>query len=158
MLAASLYMQYLVADQITKRIERLGGEPGSVFFTGGEVHVSLGYNGQGIGRWSPAEAREQLVADFLTAHPDATLDRSPNDLYVNGKPQMTVRGESTLGIRWQVDFGDGVCERVQVGTKTVEQYDSDALLALPKVTVEEPIFEYRCPDPITTAGLIGGTK
>ena len=39
---------------------------------------------------------------------------------------------------------DAVCERVQVGTRTVEKPDPDA----PHVTVDEPIYEYHCPDSI----------
>lgn len=28
-----------------------------------------------------------------------------------------MRGESSSGLAWQIDFHDGVCEKVQVGTK-----------------------------------------
>ena len=37
---------------------------------------------------------------------------------------------------------EAICERVQVGTETVEVPDPDA----PKVTVEQPVYEWRCPE------------
>ena len=39
-------------------------------------------------------------------------------------------------------YRDEVCERVQVGTETIEVPDP----AAPKVTVEQPIYEWRCPE------------
>lgn len=37
-----------------------------------------------------------------------------------------------------------VCEKVQVGTRPVERIDPTYLKDAPKVTVEEPIFEWKC--------------
>lgn len=146
---ASLYMRYLVADQISKRMESVGAKPGTVFFLNDDdVHIGLAYEWGHGGAWDTPESREAIVADFLAKYPDAGLTRERN--YAD-KPEMTVRGETHLGIKWQIDFREGVCERVQVGTKTVEKYDSDALLAIPKVIVEEPVFEWMCPDPLRAA-------
>ena len=145
---ASLYMRYLVADQIIKRMESVGAIPGTVFLTTDEVHIGLAYEWGRGGTYDEPESREAIVAEFLAKYPDAGLSREPN---YAGKPEMTVRGETHLGIKWQIDFREGVCERVRVGTKTVEKYDSDALLSIPKVTVEEPVFEWMCPDPLRSA-------
>lgn len=152
MTTASLYTRYLVADQISKRMESVRAQPGSVVLYDNEVHVGLAWEWSKGGAYDTAESREQIVTDFLARYPDATIDRSPAP-YGDGKPQMIVRGETNLGIKWQIDFRDGVCERVQVGTKTVVKYDEDALLSVPKVTVEEPVYEYRCPDPIDAIEL-----
>lgn len=38
----------------------------------------------------------------------------------------------------------GVCERVQVGTRTVSKPDP----AAPLIDVEEPVYEVRCPDSV----------
>lgn len=39
---------------------------------------------------------------------------------------------------------DAVCERVQVGTETIEKPDPEALAAVPKITEDVPVFEWRC--------------
>lgn len=39
---------------------------------------------------------------------------------------------------------DAVCERVQVGTETIETPDPEALAAVPTVTEERPVYEWRC--------------
>ena len=41
----------------------------------------------------------------------------------------------------------GTCNKVQVGTKTVEKPDPNA----PTVTVEEPVYEWQCPDVLNGA-------
>jgi len=147
----NLYQRYLVADQITKRMESVGALPGSIYFISDEVHVALEYTHAPGGVWDTPENREEIVNAFLIQYPDATLTREKN---YEGKPEMVVRGESSLGIGWQIDFRDGVCERVQVGTKTVEKPDPDAIVNAPMVTVQEPVYEWLCPDPIITAGLV----
>lgn len=37
-----------------------------------------------------------------------------------------------------------VCERVEVGSETVEEPDPQALKAVPTVTVTKPVYEWRC--------------
>jgi hypothetical protein len=149
----SLYQKYLVADQMMKRLESVGMMPGSVHLsTDGEVIAYLGYgefgDDQPLNAWSSPARREAAVNEFLTRYPDSAVTREPD---YSGKPQMVVTGETNLGVRWKIDFRDGVCEKVQVGTKKVERADPAAYDALPRVIVEEPIYEYRCPDPIVQA-------
>lgn len=61
---------------------------------------------------------------------------------------MIVRWTTEEGVEVKLDFDYGVCEKVQVGTKVEEQYDPEALDAVPKVEVEVPVYEYMCPDPL----------
>lgn len=147
----SLYQKYLVADQIVKRMESVGACPGAVYFVNGMVRVDLEFTFDPGGRYSPPEDRERIVEAFLAEYPDSTLTREKD---YSGIPEMVVRGESSSGFAWQIDFRDGVCEKVQVGTKMVERYDEDVLAAVPKRLVEEPVYEYLCADPIVAAGLL----
>lgn len=39
---------------------------------------------------------------------------------------------------------DGFCEKVQVGTQTVTKPDPDA--EVPTIEVEEPVYEWQCPE------------
>lgn len=87
--------------------------------------------------------REAKVNEFLDIHRDAVVTRE--DTY--GKPDMLVSWYDS-GVRVEVNFGSGVCEQRQVGTKVVETYDPEQLAALTRITVEEPVYEYFCPDPI----------
>lgn len=148
----SMYQRYLVVDQIAKRMESVGAKPGSVFIFDDGIQMSLGY-GWGYGEaYAAADEREDLVNKFLTRYPDTTITREA--AYSGGKPQMILSGTAAHGIEWKIDFRDGVCEMVQVGTKKVERVDHEAYIALPKVLVDEPVYEYRCPDPIAAAGLL----
>lgn len=148
---ASLYQRYLVADQMQKRMVEVGALPGSVIIFEDGVHISLHYSSMPGGSYSPAEQREEIVNKFLTRHSDAKIERQT--YYSGGKPQMIVSGTAAHDIKWQIDFREGVCEKVQVGTKKVERVDPEVYDSLPRVEVEEPVYEYRCPDPITAAGL-----
>ena len=87
--------------------------------------------------------REAKVNEFLEIHRDAVVTREGT----YGKPDMLVSWYDS-GVRVEVNFGSGVCEQKQVGTKVVETYDPEQLAALTKITVEEPVYEYFCPDPI----------
>ena len=87
--------------------------------------------------------REAKVNEFLELHRDAVVTREGT----YGKPDMLVSWYDS-GVRVEVNFGSGVCEQKQVGTKVVETYDPEQLAALTKITVEEPVYEYFCPDPI----------
>ena len=95
------------------------------------------------GKYLFDEDREAKVNEFLEIHRDAVVTRE--DTY--GKPDMLVSWYDS-GVRVEVNFGSGVCEQKQVGTKVVETYDPEQLAALTKITVEEPVYEYFCPDPI----------
>jgi|TARA_R100000482_G_scaffold124710_2_gene78569 hypothetical protein len=143
---AEHYAAYLVADQIAKRIESVGHRV--AFY---QAHPASGY-GHGVtgvtllvrDAYTPV-IREQFANDFLDAFPDTRITREPG---YGGIPEIKLHGTAHAGVEWSIDVGTGVCERVQVGTKSVEKYDSDALLSIPKITVDEPVYEYRCPDPI----------
>lgn len=95
------------------------------------------------GKYLFDEDREAKVNEFLEIHRDAVVTREGT----YGKPNMVVSWYDS-GVRVEVNFGSGVCEQRQVGTKVVETYDPEQLAALTKITVEEPIYEYFCPDPI----------
>lgn len=148
----SMYQRYLVVDQINKRMESVGAMPGSVIIFDDSVHISLHYSSGPGGSWSPAEEREEIVNKFLAKYSDAKIERQVP--YPGGKPQMIVSGTAAHGIKWQVDFRDGVCEQVQVGTRKVERVDPEVYDSLPRVEVEEPVYEYICADPIAAAGLL----
>jgi hypothetical protein len=95
------------------------------------------------GKYLLDEGREAKVNEFLEIHRDAVVTREGT----YGKPDMLVSWYDS-GVRVEVNFGSGVCEQRQVGTKVVETYDPEQLAALTKITVEEPVYEYFCPDPI----------
>ena len=110
-----------------------------------------------------SEARKML--DWLEEHPDyipnhaITLDifcwdeDAPAQLAkaakVMGRATKDTSGDALFFVRreWgphHLDVNasrEAVCERVQVGTETVEEPDPEA----PKVTVERPVYEWRCP-------------
>lgn len=150
MTKTSLYQKYLVADQIEKHLEVVGCGSIYAMLNPNGVELAVMYDAQG--NHLTREQREEKVVLFLAALPGAQLDRSVKSFET--MPTLTVHGTAAHGITWSIDFGFGVCERVQVGTKKVEKYDPEALSAIPKIVVEEPVFEYRCPDPITQAGLV----
>ena len=95
------------------------------------------------GKYLLDEGREAKVNEFLDIHRDAVVTREGT----YGKPDMLVSWYDS-GVRVEVNFGSGVCEQKQVGTKVVETYDPEQLAALTKITVEEPVYEYFCTDPI----------
>lgn len=106
--------------------------------------VSIRVEGHTLtGKYLPDKDREAKVNEFLEIHRDAVVTREGT----YGKPDMLVSWYDS-GVRVEVNFGSGVCEQRQVGTKVVETYDPEQLAALTKITVEEPVYEYFCPDPI----------
>lgn len=146
--AFSLYQVYLVADMIQKAITKSGG---------GHTSIDLGIDCntpeeklQGMGFWDAnvcthvredtgtPEGREELVVRLLEAIPRARLKRKDGE--------MTIYGKAANGVSFYLWMGAGVCERVQVGTRTVMK--PDPTIDVPMVEVEEPIFEVRCIDPI----------
>ena len=137
----NLYQKYLAATQIEQRLEKIGLAPMYVMLGGG-VTASISYNDVN-GNYLFGEDREAKVNAFLEAFPDVTVERVSEYGYT---PKMNAHWITNAGVQVTVDFGSGTCERVQVGTKTVEQYDPEALAAVPMVTVEEPVYEYRCSD------------
>ena len=156
MTTVSTYQKYLVADMLTKRLERIGLAVMHIIFatdfdkrgtTGAQVDVSIDYR-DAAGKWMSDEAREAKVNEWLTLYPDTTVERAAE---YGGKPDMLARGATSVGIAWEVNFRSGVCERVQVGTRTEESYAPEQIANLEKVTIEVPVYEYVCPDPILAA-------
>ena len=146
--AFSLYQVYLVADMIQKAITKSGGRHTSIdldmrtgspeeklqFMAFWDANVCTHVHEDS----ATPEGREELVAKLLEAIPRAQLKRK------DGK--MTIYGKATNGVSFYLWMGEGVCERVQVGTRTVMK--PDPTIDVPMVEVEEPIFEVRCIDPI----------
>ena len=95
------------------------------------------------GKYLLDKDREDKVNEFLEAYPDSLVERKSD----YGAPDMLVSWFDS-GVRAEVNFGSGVCEQKQVGTKIVETYDPEQLAALTKIEVEQPVYEYFCPDPI----------
>lgn len=90
-----------------------------------------------------AEGRrcETLAAEILDAHPLATLER------LDGPFVITSPGDPS----WSVYFSASACVKVQTGTRTVTEPDPEAVAALPTITREEPVYEWRCADPLVEA-------
>ena len=146
--AFSLYQVYLVADMIQKAIATNGAGHGSINLDmrTGTPEEEL----QFMAFWDAnvcthvredtgtPEGREELVAKLLEAIPRAQLKRKDGE--------MTIYGKAANGVSFHLWMGEGVCERVQVGTRTVMK--PDPTIDVPMVEVEEPIFEVRCIDPI----------
>jgi hypothetical protein len=55
-------------------------------------------------------------------------------------------------IPWKIEINiprDEVCEKIQVGTKMVEKINPE--FTIPMITVEEPVYEWKCPEVILDA-------
>ena len=107
------------------------------------------------------------LADFLEEHPQFIgYGGVQIDLFADNAAEMSemVRGsgkwdKADRGVWFSLAryFGghhifinaerEAVCERVQVDTKTVMKPDPSA----PLVTVEEPVYEWHCPDSLLAA-------
>ena len=109
---------------------------------GPEVSIRVSFETV-VGKYLFDKDREEKVNLFLEAYPDSLVERKSD----YGKPDMLVSWFDS-GVRVEVNFGSGVCEKRQVGVKKVDSYDPVELAELSKVTIEEPIYEYFCPDPI----------
>lgn len=142
----NLYQTYLIQDMLAKRLEKIGckatwfmtsrhyGNKGFPYEVSTSVDSVEGYFGP--------EQREEKVNLFLDHFPDTDIERSKA---FDGQPLMKLSGNHA-GIYWELDFGVGVCERVQVGstTKTRPVIDENTQYE----EYQEPVYEYRCPDPI----------
>lgn len=146
--AFSLYQVYLVADVISKAINTNGASHTGISLQARpntpedklesmyyfETNISIHVHADG----DTPEDREELAAKLLDAIPHARLKREGGE--------MTIYGKATNGVSFYLWMGQGVCERVQVGTRTVMK--PDPTVEVPMVQVEEPIYEVRCLDPI----------
>lgn len=87
--------------------------------------------------YAEGEACERYAAAILKTHPDTQLEHHGKafSLWCKGSPS------------WSIYFSESVCVRVQTGTVTVTKPAPDA----PTIEVEEPVYEWRCADPILAA-------
>lgn len=88
--------------------------------------------------YADGERCEAWAAEILDRFPSARLDRHDG-------PFSIVQGGD---LSWSVYFSDSVCTRVQTGTRTKTIPDPVALDAVPLIEVEEPVYEWRCADPL----------
>ena len=151
----NLYAMYLASDMLTKRLASVGLTP--MYFMqsrdhdetdgarGISVQVKIDYRDT-AGDWISAERREDYAGEFALRYPDAEMVRKGNGY--TDRPELSFRGVTSIGVAWVIEFGETACERVQVGTKRVERVDPQAYAALPKEMVDEPVYEYRCADPL----------
>lgn len=156
------YRKYLLLDWLWKKLETAGVETRNIDVRLGSAQataVELKLDGEEYAWPSPASSSAFDVS--LTLIPDWGLsDRAQAaednaNLLVEAIPgsrvwrdggYITIWGDApgALGGRWSIYLGEGVCERVVVGTRTVMKPAPDA----PMIEVEEPIYEVRCVDPI----------
>jgi hypothetical protein len=126
-----LYAKYLLADHLNKLVDaaslrvdlcQLGN---SDKYGGWDVHIQVSNP-----KDREPKGSEDAAARLLDAMPSLALKRSSGLIYLTGT--------TYLGLKYRLYTGAGVCEMVQVGTRTVP--------ATPER--EEPIYERRCPDPL----------
>lgn len=91
----------------------------------------------GCGRDAPAEMAKWAKA-LAVGQPKGAVEKKYDDHYLRLTREF---GAVTLEV-WATR--DLVCERVVVGTETVEVPDPDALAAVPTVPVEREVVEWRC--------------
>lgn len=144
----NLYAKYLLADRLQKVAQDAGVRVDIVALhnrTASGIYKDVHLQCSLADRYGP-QASEDAAVRLLDAAPDSlllSLDRSDGLIYL--------RGTTDAGLTFQFYTGTGVCEMVQTGTRTVRKPDPKALASVPLVDVEEPVFERRCPDPVTEA-------
>ena len=146
----NLYGQYLASTEIRDRLAKVGLTIQHVMIaqdfegrseTGLEVSARVSMYDV-TGNYLFDKDREDKANEFLELFPSVSVRRASDNGY---PPEVRMYWLSVHGISVEVNFGSGVCEKVQVGTRKVSSFDPDALAALPRVEVEEPIWEYVCP-------------
>jgi hypothetical protein len=110
------------------------------------AHVSYGVPARDGKFYPDDEDREEFANQWLIAHPETRVIREEGSIYLFGL--------DNLGLSWKVNVGQGTCERVQVGTRTVTKIDPDYLVGAPMIQVDEPVFEIVCADPINLAKAV----
>lgn len=174
----TLYRHYLAADLAKQRVEKLGYRLGDITLddspllneyegldgipnymrwprvrcvvSGFENTYTLDQKNPGMLTQDELELTVQeereAAALALAAYPGAAIFRVGGNAYVYFE---VFDGDHKIGVN--LDLGRALCERVQVGTKTVtrpkDQELADRIMdGLEKETVEEPVFEWRCND------------
>lgn len=149
-MATSFYMKYIAADALVKHLNRVGAKSDSINIstrTNFGLYASLdqSYVDSTYTFYSEKELeklrteRERIIVDFLDTVPGSWTDRDGNKITLHGKLH---------GVNFRVQVGEALCERVEVGERTVEQIDPAYLAEAPKVTVTEKLYEWRCSDDI----------
>lgn len=107
------------------------------------------------------------LADFIDAHPDLFRDTCELtvNLFAENREEFAEKARQ-LGSAEKVEMGgwyvlrkkfgphrldlniarEYVCTQVQTGTRTVSKPDPEVLATVPTVEVEEPVYEWQCPD------------
>lgn len=130
----NLYAKYLLADRLAKIAESVGVRIHHIKFDNGsksferDVAIQCGLKDD----FSP-EGNEKAAELILEAMPGTHPRRDGGLVYVEGV--------TYLGLMFHFYVGQGVCERVQVGTRIVP-----AVPAQPEHEV--PVFEVICSDPL----------
>ena len=133
-MTTNLYAKYLLADRIQKAAEKCGTTIATF-----NIRDSTGSYNQDLTVFldsfhrGEGEEREIIADKMLTALPFLTLARSEGSI--------DLQGTTAQGLTVCIYAGDGVCERVQVGTRTVPASEAR----------EEPIYEVRCIDSLADA-------
>ena len=145
----SLYMQYIALTRVQKLLDEAGAKWSTLFFRQFDgmlsVHledsqVDSSYTFMGEERLQALrEEREKFITLALDSVSGAYCDRDKNHVSIYFEVH---------GVKVRINVGEALCERVQTGTRTVEKIDPDYLLDAPKVTVEEPVYDWRCSDDI----------
>lgn len=149
-MAASFYMKYIAADALHTALEAVGARvtsfvinttaAGGIYTSLEDSYVDHTYTFYSEEKLEGLRAeRERIIVDFLNLVEGSYSDRNGNSITLHGKLH---------GVKYRLLVGEALCERVEVGEKTVEKIDPDYLAEAPKVTVTEKVYEWRCSDDI----------
>lgn len=169
-----LYQRYLALDGLTKRFEAAGVEidpfwgfdleigencdtarplfagqidsenAGEVAWADLKLHAMPLYPDEGKPLWQYSEeerqqARERALFALLERFPDGYVVRSSGTTYLYG----------LIGpMSYAINLGNALCKKVETGTREIVEPDPDLVAELPTVTRTEPVYEWRCDDPI----------
>ena len=124
----NLYAKYLLADRLNNVAEKAGVTVHYIRVDDApstEVFLQVGHP-KGWGN----ESNERAAIALLDTLPELQLERSDGLIYLSGM---------SLGVTFKFYAGEGSCELVQVGTRTLPAEPA-------KPEREEPVFEKRCID------------
>lgn len=148
------YQLYLAADRMRKRLLEIG-------IPEGDHYLSLNLYGVYAGEleqrewWSTTNlAGMPTTSDWRLSTEEKQLDsekRAADWLERWGADSRLLRHNGLIyimgqwdDISWKLSFGQGVCEKVQVGTRTVPAQPAQPA----RDAYEEPIYEVICSDPL----------
>lgn len=134
------------AREIVLMLAAIGATPAHVETYSGEhptaaSHIDVDLR---VSIYKDGEECERIAAALLDDHPDARIERLGGGTFAvicPGRPS------------WCVYFSASVCVKVQTGTVTRTIPDPVALEAVPLIEVEEPVYEWRCADPLAAMAV-----